>query len=353
MLRGSRLLVLTLIIALVGLVAARLFGGALSGTGRFGRYGVYLSLDGAIRLAMVVALVSLGAESAWPFALALAISPLVAILPASLRLGPMMVRTWPGRSVARVVGGTRGFVGQFGLGSSTPIRSVAAHRGARRRNAQGRCRCLQRRTRAHTGPSSALFSPILIVLLPKLSTLAAEGRAALIPKTLARPLMAMVVFFLVGTVTTFVLGSTAMKIVYGDEYAIHSQAIGILTAGTGAYVIALTLAQGLIAMESVLQGNLELGDRPADTTHRRCVREPRRGRSHRGRLHGGGCGGCHRHGRAVACQGPFSGTQPRRVLTLDHVSWGPQAFSGHDPHEVGSLVHSQPASHEPKVKARG
>ena len=247
-LRGDAWLVAGLVCALMGHAAARLFSGVLSGTGRFGRYGAYISLDASIRLALCVAFAMLGVTLSWPYGLALAIAPLLAILPARLGIAsltsPGPEAPWRELSVALWALLTGSVLAVTLL--YAPSLLVEALTSDVSRDDAGIFNAGLILARVPV----IVFSAVLVVLLPRLSQIVAAGHARDIPRAMARPLAAVGLALGIGTVAAFWLGSDVMTLVYGDAYATSSHTIGALTAGTSAYVVALTLSQGLIALEA-------------------------------------------------------------------------------------------------------
>ena len=83
--------------AFVSYAPAHLARGVCAGTGRFRSYAFVMGSDGVIRIAACVVLATLGIDSAAPYAFAVALSPLVAVITVGIR---GQLRTQPGPEAA-------------------------------------------------------------------------------------------------------------------------------------------------------------------------------------------------------------------------------------------------------------
>src|SRR5664280_1888163 len=135
---GNSAMVAGLLLSLVGLWAAHVSRGALAGTGRFGRYGAQLALEGGLRLVGSVLFAVLAVRSSAPFALLVGAAPGLAVL--------LVVRS--PRGVGRA--GTAGpVVGDLRRARAAAHRLTARPRPGQRRTGAGetaghRCRASRR-----------------------------------------------------------------------------------------------------------------------------------------------------------------------------------------------------------------
>ncbi len=243
--RGDQSFTLALCISLVAFFLLSLAKGVLAGVGRFRPYGEVLAIDGIIRLAMAIALAATGVETAGLFALCIGIAPLLA-LPISLR-------------------GQRGILTP---GPDAPMRELSANlgwllAGSVLMQALAYSSLLGVNILASpadeaivAGFASAFFIariPVLAfqaiqgTLLPKLAGLAGAGRHDEFRAGLKKLLVLVVVVAVVGAVGAFVLGPTVGKILFND-FTMGAGGLGLLAAGSGMFIIALTLAQALMAL---------------------------------------------------------------------------------------------------------
>jgi O-antigen/teichoic acid export membrane protein len=91
------------------------------------------------------------------------------------------------------------------------------------------------------------FGAIQGVLLPKLAGLAGSGQKDEFKSGLEKLLVLVVGIAIAGTVGAFVLGPTVGKILFKD-FTMGASGLALLAAGSGVFIIALTLAQALMAL---------------------------------------------------------------------------------------------------------
>ena len=249
LLRGDGLLIVSLIVALFGHSSARLFGGTLSGTARFGQYGAYLSLDALLRLLLCLALIAVGITAAWPYGLAVAITPLVAIVPVRWQVGRL---TGPGpeapwRELTFALGSLFASSLLAILLLYAPSILIDVLSGPEGWTDAGAFNAALVLTRLPL----VLFSALQIALLPHLSTMVAQARVAEIRGALAGPLSAIIAVLVIGCAAAFLVGPDMVAAVFGPGFWVDHEVIGLLSLGTALYIVSMTLAQGLIALDAV------------------------------------------------------------------------------------------------------
>jgi O-antigen/teichoic acid export membrane protein len=242
---GDGVLVLALAIGLIGFAFMHLTRGTLSGNGRFRPYGVILAIDGTAKLVAALALYALGVESAGAYAMCIALSPFVATGIALigqhglLEDGPEAPYSELSRSLGWLLAGsllmqTLGYSVLLGIGvlkGDTNQKLVRALNSAF--------------FVARVPP--LLFQAVQGTLLPKLAGLAGAGRHDDF-RTGFRQLLAIVCgIAALGTAAAFVIGVPLGKILF-PPFDISAFDLGLLVAGNGMFIIALTIAQALIAL---------------------------------------------------------------------------------------------------------
>jgi O-antigen/teichoic acid export membrane protein len=242
--KGVRGLVLCFALALVTYCFQHLTRGTLSGNGRFGPYGIILAAEGTIRLAPALVLWVAGIDDPVYYGLALAIPPALAsafslrgqrdlITPGpeapwselSTNLGFLLTGSVFAQAlsyapilVATVLasgddhGAVAAFVSGFFL-ARIPI---------------------------------LLFQAVQAALLPKLARLLGAGAHADFRSGLRKLLLVVVGIGLLGVIGGFTLGPLAGEILF--DKSIDRGDLALLCAGSGAFILALTLAQALIAL---------------------------------------------------------------------------------------------------------
>ena len=243
---GEVLLLVGFLLALVGYWSGHLVRGTMSGLGRFGPYATYIGSEGGVRAAICVVLAVAGASVAGPYGVALGVAPIVAVF---IALWGQHGLTSPGpeapwdeltTSLGALLAGS---LFAFGLANG-PVVAV---------NLLATDAESDRAGRFFAGLIFAriplfLFQAVQAALLPKLSGLAASGRLPEFLAGLRRLLVLVVAIGLAGTAGALLLGPWAVRLLFGGEFDLGRRTITLLAAGTGAYIVALSLAQALIAL---------------------------------------------------------------------------------------------------------
>ena len=120
-----------------------------------------------------------------------------------------------------------------------------------------------------------MFQAVQAALLPKLSANAAEGKHDEFRNGLVRLLFIVLAIALVGVLGSLVAGKPVGKIVFHDKWTLNNGNLALLAAGAGAYIIAFTLAQGLIALRGYFAAHGRLGARRDCVRRGDAVRTPR------------------------------------------------------------------------------
>ena len=94
-----------------------------------------------------------------------------------------------------------------------------------------------------------LFQAVQGTLLPKLAGLAGTGRHDDFRRGLRQLMVLVVGIATLGTAVAFAVGVPIGKILFGeDKFNVTAVNLGLLVAGNGVFIIALTIAQALIAL---------------------------------------------------------------------------------------------------------
>ncbi len=242
---GDQFFTVALVISLVSFFLMHLARGVLAGEGRFRPYAEIIAIDGVVRLVMAAGLVIAGVTSAGIFALCIGLAPLVA-LPFALRGQRQVLQPGtdaPFGELSKNLGWLlAGSVFMQALAYS-PLLGVNSLGGPEDEAVVA-------------GFASAFFIariPVLAfgaiqgVLLPKLAGLAGSGQKDEFKSGLEKLLVLVVGIAIAGTVGAFILGPTVGKILFKD-FTMSANGLALLAAGSGVFIIALTLAQALMAL---------------------------------------------------------------------------------------------------------
>jgi O-antigen/teichoic acid export membrane protein len=244
---GQEVLLVCFVIALGTYAVQHITRGTLSGNGRFGPYGMILGAEGLFRIAPVIFLYVAGIDDLLWYGLALAIPPLLASLVAVrgqtglLEPGPDAEWSELSTNLSLL------FLGSLtaqALSYSAALGVLVLAVGPAERDAAAdfivgffiaRIPIL-------------LFQAIQAALLPKLAALSGAGRHADFRAGLLKLLGIVVGVGVLGIVVGATLGPWAGEILFGDKFNLSNQDLTLLCAGSACFILALTLAQALIAL---------------------------------------------------------------------------------------------------------
>ncbi|HEY3670926.1 MAG TPA: hypothetical protein VGN51_08330 [Acidimicrobiia bacterium] len=244
---GQEVLLVCFVIALATYAVQHITRGTLSGNGRFGPYGMILGAEGVFRILPVIVVYLAGIDSLLWYGLALAIPPVLASVVALWGQHGLME---PGPDAEWSELSTN--LGLLFLGSlAAQALSYAAALGVLVL-AEGR---LERDAAADfiVGFFIAripilLFQAIQAALLPKLAALSGAGKHADFRSGLKKLVMIVVGVGVLGVVAGATIGPTVGEILFGDKFNLGSRDLTLLFLGSAAFILALTLAQALIAL---------------------------------------------------------------------------------------------------------
>lgn len=244
---GWGLLFVALVVALVAYYVEHLTRGTLSGNGRFGPYGLLLGSEGVVRMLAAITLAVVGVTTPGPYGLVLALAPFVAIglavrgqrhllLPGppapyselSSALGYLLV----GSLLAQFLG----YASFLGAVILAPDNSEDALGGFIAGLFLARIPIL-------------LFQAVQAALLPKLAGLTGAGRHADFRSGLLKLIAIVGAIGIIGVIGGLTLGPWAGELLFGDTFTLGGRDLALLAGGSGIFILALTLAQALIALQ--------------------------------------------------------------------------------------------------------
>jgi O-antigen/teichoic acid export membrane protein len=239
-------LVFCLAIALVTFAFQHLTRGTLSGNGRFGSYGYLIGIEGVLRVVPTVALWAAGVDQPVWYGLCLAVPPMLSSLLA-LRAEHDLMQPGPeapwselsthlgfllaGSVLAQALGYAP-FLGALLLATASEEDQVADF---------------------IVGLFLAripilLYQAVQAALLPKLAGLAGAGRHDDFRSGLRKLLGVIVAIGVVGIIAGYTVGPEVGKILFGDKFVLEGSDLALLVTGSTLFILALTLAQALIAL---------------------------------------------------------------------------------------------------------
>ncbi|MGZ4735395.1 MAG: hypothetical protein ACXVJW_09620 [Acidimicrobiia bacterium] len=250
---GNWLLVASLAIGLVGFYCMHTTRGTLSGNARFRPYGEMLATEGVVRLIGALGLLAIGVNNAGAYGMCMALAPFVAVL-VSLRRREKLLEPGPPAPYSELSNA----LGWLLAGSVLmQLLGYSSLLGVNMLKGPGDAKVVAAFTSAFfvARIPPLLFQAVQGTLLPKLASLAGAGRHDDFRTGLKQLMVIVVGIAVVGTLAAFTIGVPVGKILF-PPFNIDSLDLGLLAAGSGMFIISLTVAQALLALKGHKQAAL-------------------------------------------------------------------------------------------------
>lgn len=231
--------------AFVSYAPAHLARGVCAGTGRFRSYAFVMGSDGVIRIVACVVLAAIGVSAAAPYAFAVALSPLVAVVVVGskghLHTEPGPEAKW--NEVTQNLGWLLvGTVFAAALLNAGPVTAtLLANDGEADLVVWFGFGVLLARIPLF------LFQAVQAALLPRLARLAARGEYEEFRSGLSKLMQLVAVVGVVGTGGAFLLGPFVIETVYDAE--LSGRTLAMLALSSAIYMAGLATAQAVIALQ--------------------------------------------------------------------------------------------------------
>jgi O-antigen/teichoic acid export membrane protein len=243
---GSTLLVLSLGLALTGLLASHVSRGVFAGTQAFDPYSAQLGVEGAFRLVVCGALAFAGIELVGAYGLLVGLAPLVAF---AVTAPALRGRLAPGPSVGwSELSGAVGLLGVASLLSQVLVNAgpvavqVLADDGEREAAGQFLAAFVLARVPLF------VFASVQATLLPGLARALAVGDRVRFGAQLRRVLTAVSALATAGVVGAAVLGPWAVELLFGPAFRLGHRDLLLLALSTAAFMLAVVLQPALVAL---------------------------------------------------------------------------------------------------------
>lgn len=244
MFEGNWVVTASLIVTVIAFAPMHIARGIASGSGRFTAYGIILGIDGATRIIACIVLWQLNVTSVGAYALAVALSPVVAVLVVSIR-GDMASHDGPPANFSELTPNISwlllGSVMAAALVNAGPlgVDVLASASEAEKVTAFGNGVLLSR-------IPLFLFQAVQASLLPRLARLAAKGDLTEFVQGLTLLLKIVVGVAVLGTAGSYVLGPWALDFMY--DGGLDRRTLTLLALASGLYMLCLAIAQAVIAL---------------------------------------------------------------------------------------------------------
>jgi O-antigen/teichoic acid export membrane protein len=251
LLKGRAWLLPGLFIAIACYYIAFITRGTLSGNGRFGAYGLMQGSEGTVRIAACLVLFVIGVKSPGLYGLALAAPPLLAVA-ISLRGQHDLMLPGPEAPYSELSGALAWLLVGSVLAQLLSYASVFGVNLLAHDN--------QKDIASHfiTGLFVAripllLFQAVQAALLPKLARQATEGKHDEFREGMRQLIAVVVALCVAGVVAATLIGPWVGKKLFASKWDLGHRDLCLLTLAATAFILALTLGQGLIALKAYKQ----------------------------------------------------------------------------------------------------
>ncbi|MGH9041894.1 MAG: lipopolysaccharide biosynthesis protein [Acidimicrobiia bacterium] len=233
---------------LAGYFAEHLLRGTLSGNGRFATYGLVIGSEAVLRLAACAVLAVVGVETAGPYGLALGLAPFAATA-IGVRRERRLVTPGPDAPWAELTSAlgyllAASVLAQLLVNSGVLAVKLLASEG----EADVAGRFLNGLIIARV--PLFMFQAVQASLLPALAAHAGAGRDEDFRAGLQRLLVVVVAIGVLATIVAWAIGHEVVGLLFGAGFELTRTDLGYLAGASAAYMLALALAQALIALSA-------------------------------------------------------------------------------------------------------
>ena len=241
---GDWVMLAALVVAFASYAPVHLARGIASGSGRFKAYAIVMGADGAVRVILCIALAVIGVKTAGPYGMAVAVAPLLGFFYVWAR-GALHTEDGPPATWKEVTPNLGwlllGSVFAAGLVNAGPVAAnLLKDPSQKDLVTQFGYGVLLSRIPLF------LFQAVQAALLPRLSRLAARNELDEFKRGFRKLLILVVAVGVTGTVGAFAVGPFIIRKMYGADLSARTMAM--LAIGSAIYMLALALAQAVIAL---------------------------------------------------------------------------------------------------------
>lgn len=243
---GDILLLGALVVAILGYLGAHLVRGTLGGAGRFNAYGLLVGSEGVVRVGICIVLFVLGSSDAGEYGIALGVAPAVAAAIVLVRERGL-VSDGPDAPWAEL-SGALGYLLAGSLLAQLLLNAgpIAVKLLADADEAAAASRFLAGLVLARV--PLFLFQAVQASLLPKLAGLVGSDRHRDFRSALARLVAVVSAIGAAATIGALTLGPWALRFLFGPGFGLGRSDLGYLAGASAAFMLALVMAQALIAL---------------------------------------------------------------------------------------------------------
>ncbi len=243
---GHWTLFVALCIGVVGYAMGHLARGVLSGSGQFGPYAVYIGGEAVARVLMAGVLAAVGYRAAGGYGLAIGIAPFFAVGAVVRRAWPAVHEPGPPAPWSELTPSLGALLAGSVLSQSLINAAMISAKLLAQDGQEGEVKSLFNGVIVARIPLF-LFQAVQAALLPRLSALASGRRYHEFRQSFERLLLAVVAIGVAGTVVGYGVGPYVLRKAFKVELG-HVD-VGLLALGTGFIIVAMSVAQAMIALK--------------------------------------------------------------------------------------------------------
>jgi O-antigen/teichoic acid export membrane protein len=235
-----------LLLGIAGFASTYVLRGLLSGNAMFNQFGLLLGVDGILRVVAAGGLWLAGVESPGAYGLLVGVPPFIAIAIAGLRAGELM-KPGPPSSWQEIAPNMGWLLGGSVMAASLVQAGPFAANLLAEESQKGLVEDFFQAVLIARLPLF-MFQAIQAALLPRLAQLAAQREMAEFEIRLKRLMVAVTAIGIAGVIGAWALGPWALEI--GFNANVTRRTMTLLAIGSAFYMLAVALAQAVIALES-------------------------------------------------------------------------------------------------------
>jgi O-antigen/teichoic acid export membrane protein len=243
---GDWLLYVGLLLGIVGYCVEYLARGTYAGLSRFRPYSLVIGGEGLIRFLICIGLAVASVSYAGWYGLALGIAPLFAVV-ISLRGARGAITPGPDAPWSELSSALGALLAGSVLAMILVNGGVIAMTILASSNQKEQVSIFFTAVIIARIPLF-LFQAIQAALLPKLSALASAGRFTDFRVGFRKLVAVIAVVGAVAVVVALLIGPWAIELLYGSEYSLSHETVGLLAAGSVLFMLAQAMAQAVIAL---------------------------------------------------------------------------------------------------------
>lgn len=243
---GHWTLFVALCVGVVGYAMGHLARGALSGSGQFGPYAVYIGGEAVARMLVAIVLALVGYRAAGGYGLAIGFAPFFAVAAVGKRAWRVAQEPGPAAPWSELTPSLGALLAGSVLSMSLINAAMIGAKLLAEDGQEGEVKSLFNGVIVARIPLF-LFQAVQAALLPRLSGLVSARRFHEFRRSFEQLLVAVAAIGVAGTVAGYAVGPYVLRKMF--EVQLGHIDVGLLALGTGFIILAMSFAQAMIALK--------------------------------------------------------------------------------------------------------